>query len=289
MKSVVCWLWNDSPQPTSSPPAPPKPKLSSYSSPPFALLESRQSRHRARRRTTGGTIPRVKPVKPRIFLPGHVNTLARACARHLSGHRFVCVADKSDGLEPHVEWLKTPDAAAALSELRSPEGERFPSCYRRLWVFSEEARVLGDHILTTDIDAVVLRDLAPLFDTPGDFVGWRPYRDWGRRLRFGGGTYLLRTGTRTEVWTRFRGQESIVEARAAGFRGSDQAWLSYLLAEKEPYFGKDAGIYSVRDLGPGLNLPSDARIVHFNGHTKPWHYHADLRLLGGQWVRAHWR
>ena len=114
-------------------------------------------------------------------------------------------------------------------------------------------------------------DWSPLFARTEDFVGWRPLRTWGKTLRFGGGIYLLTPGTRTAVWSTFRGPPSIAEARAAGFRGSDQAWLSYKLAAREPYYGREAGIYSIRDLNNGRSpLPADARMVHFNGHVKPW-------------------
>lgn len=292
----MCWLWRESNQPAappavpSVPPISPRPRTFGYTA---ALPLGAQPQLRRMIRRHERPVRALRPPKvnlPRIFLPEHVNTLARMIARHSPGLRFICVADSSAGLKAPVEWLQTPDAAKALAELRSPEGERFPSCYRRLWVFSKDAHVLGDEILTTDIDAVVLKPLEPLFDCHRvAFVGWRPYRDWGRKLRFGGGTYLLRIGARTQVWEQFKGAESIQVARAAGFRGSDQAWISYMLAEKEPYFTKEDGIYSVRDLGNDLKLPADARLVHFNGQTKPWHYIEAGGRLSGPWVSQHWR
>lgn len=221
----------------------------------------------------------------RPYAPEHVNTLQRMVARHLrEPHRFICVADSAEGFAPEVEVVITPPDAKEAGLLRSPEGRRFPSCYRRLWMFSPEARGLGDQVLLIDVDLVVTGDLAPLFDHDQDFVGWRPMRDWGKQLRFGGGLYLLRPGTRTQVWRRFRGQESIIAARSAGFRGSDQAWISYCLANSsEAVYPKDSGIYSIRDMaGSEQQLPSDARIVQFNGPVKPWasplpwvkkHYH----------------
>lgn len=220
----------------------------------------------------------------RPYLPEHVNTLRRAVARHMSRpHRFVCVADTADGFDPEVEVFPTPAEARAIGHLRTPEGGRFPSCYRRLWNFSEGAQALGDRLLCIDIDVVPTADWSPLFDSPQDFVGWRPYRDWGARMRFGGGVYLITPGTRTRVWTEFRGTDSQNKARRAGFRGSDQAWISYMLGKSEPYYGRDAGIYSIRDMrGSEHDLPADARMVHFNGPTKPWS--SPLR-----WVKEHWR
>ena len=221
----------------------------------------------------------------REFLPQHVNVLQRMVSRHLSEpHRFICITDeKRESFNDGVEVFPTPPAARHVGENRSPEGARFPSCYRRLWTFSDEARELGEQVLLLDVDLVVVGDLAPIMACDADFMGWRPFRDWGRKMRFGGGIYLLKTGTRTEVWKRFEGAQSIVKARTAGFRGSDQAWISYVLGDREPYWQRDSGIYSIRDMsGSEAVLPKDARLVQFNGPTKPWRSPLP-------WVKEHWR
>lgn len=220
----------------------------------------------------------------RTYLPEHVNVLQRMVARHLAEpHRFVCVADETKGFSPAVEVFPTPPEAVRVGRLRTPEGARFPSCYRRLWTFSKEAAALGDRILLLDIDLVVVNDLAPIFKRTEDFVGWRPFRDWGNQLRFGGGIYLLTAGMRRHVWEGFKGETSIREARAKGYRGSDQAWISYSLGSVEKYFARDSGIYSIRDMaGTEHAPPKDARLVQFNGPVKPWH----TKLA---WARAAWR
>jgi hypothetical protein len=220
----------------------------------------------------------------RVFLPEHVNCLQRMVARHLPlPHRFICITDEKGKFASEVEVLPTPKSAQKVGAIKSPEGPRFPSCYRRLWTFSEEARVLGEFVLLLDIDLVVVRDLSPLAEGEQDFIGWRPFRDWGRQCRFGGGIYRLRTGTRTRVWEEFSGQASIDKARRAGFRGSDQAWISYQLAEHEPYWDRSSGIYSIRDLkNREEQLPPDARLVQFNGPCKPWQ--SQLK-----WVQREWQ
>lgn len=219
----------------------------------------------------------------RPYQPDHVNTLRRVLARHMTvPFRFICVADCADGFDAEVEVHITPEEARAIGELRSPEGGRFPSCYRRLWNFSEGAKAFGERILCIDIDLVPTKCWGPIVSRTEDFVGWRPYRDWGHKLRFGGGIYLLKTGTRTQVWDRFKGPDSVREARTAGFRGSDQAWISYMLGGREPYYGKDVGIYSIRDMkGREHVLPPNARLVQFNGPTKPWR--STLNWVKEQW------
>lgn len=236
-----------------------------------------------------------KHLGDRPYQPEHVNTLQRAVSRNLSRpHRFICVADSAQGFSKDVEVFITPPEAREVGMLRSPEGGRFPSCYRRLWNFSEGAKAFGEKILCIDIDLVPTGDWGPLFDRDEDFVGWRPLRDWGRKLRFGGGIYLLKPGTRKHLWDGFKGPQSIAEARAAGMRGSDQAWISHKLGAVEPYYARDAGIYSIRDLHYGTviraikpkkiekpKLPSDARLVQFNGPQKPW-------ACNLSWVAQHW-
>lgn len=225
----------------------------------------------------------------RRFEVEEVNRLQRGFARFLSiPHRFIVVCDSSKGLSKNVEWLRTPEAAMEWGTMQSIEGIRFPACFRRLWAFSKEAAILGERIFTTDIDAVPVDQLDPLFEYEEDFIGWRPSRDWGTKKRFGGGNFLLRTGTKTEVWEKFQGLKSAQAARKAGYRGSDQAWISYMLAEKERSWPQDCGIYSVRDMGPGLELLKGSRLVHFNGVMKPWQY--ALRSAGpGSWVGRYWQ
>lgn len=221
----------------------------------------------------------------RDYCAAQVNTLAGMIRRRLAlPHQFVCVSDKGDGLDrSKVEWLRTPDAAAAIGHLRNPEGGRFPSCYRRLWMFSSEAALLGDRVMLIDMDLIATAELSHLFGFDAPFVGWRPRAMWGNQRRYGGGIYLLTPGARRAVWEDFKGEASMRDARAAGFRGSDQAWLSYKLGPDQPVWPDDVGIYSIRDLRNGqLPLPSDACLVQFNGPQKPWN-------TALPWAADHWR
>jgi hypothetical protein len=186
---------------------------------------------------------------------------------------------ETDGFDPEVEILKTPPAALELAKLRSPHGPRYPSCYRRLWLFSDEARALGERILLLDVDLVVTGDLTSLVYRDEDFEGWKPSTVCGsRRIRLAGGTWLLRTGTRTCVYDDFKGAASIAKASSAGYGGSDQAWISYCLADEAASW-RD-GLASVRDTHG--NLAPGAAIMHFNGPVKPWN-------STEQWVRDAWR
>jgi hypothetical protein len=208
----------------------------------------------------------------RDYKPEHVDALARMVRRHLKlPHRFVCISDET-GFGPDVEVLPTPESSRRAIALRSPEGPRFPSSYRRLWLFSEEARAIADRILLLDVDCLVCGDLAPLVNYDEDFVGWRPGSKWGsKNHRLGGGTWLLRTGTHTDVWDSLSPEAAKV-ARAQGWRGSDQAWLSYKLSGRVTIWPHCSGIYQAQDIKQASyrRCPPGARIVHFNGESKPW-------------------
>lgn len=226
----------------------------------------------------------------RAYRPEHVNTLARMVRRHLPvPHRFVCVTDETEGFDAHVDLVPLPDAARPLAALRSPEGPRFPASYRRLWSFSADARALGERLLMLDVDCVITGDLTPLVERTDDFVGWRPNRAWGSdQRRIGGGTWLLRSGTKTHIWEMMTADPhgTIQRARDAGHRGSDQAILTWQLYDDLAIWPPSAGIYQSQDmLKPTryASLPPDARIVHFNGTIKPW---ASTHI---PWVKEHYQ
>lgn len=209
----------------------------------------------------------------RDYTPARVNMLYRAARYFSPQYRFVCVSDTKEGFEPGIKVVPMPRAAARLADLPAPQGKIFPSSYRRLWCFSEEAKKLGNRILMLDVDAMILGDLSPLFAIDADFVGWRPMSIWGREERIGGGTWALKTGTLTWLWEMFiaNPQALIEETRSFGWNGSDQAILSRFLATKYPVWPQHGGIYGAQDGVFWWDLPpKDARVVHFNGIDKHW-------------------
>src|SRR3990170_8898181 len=116
----------------------------------------------------------------RIYKPEYVNTLCEMLAQHLHApHQLVCITDDRAGFAPSVELMPVPEAALNLAEMITPEGRGMPSCYRRLWMFSDEARCLGQRVLLLDVDLVITRDITHLVWRDEGFVGWRPTMKWG--------------------------------------------------------------------------------------------------------------
>ena len=203
---------------------------------------------------------------PRGFEPKQVNDLARNVKDHLGRpHRFICITDETEGFSEDVELMPLPDEAQAVARIPTAQGHsRFPSCYRRLWTFSKNAKVLGDVVLVLDIDCFIVGLLDPLFDFMPDaeFVGWNPVQIWGK-TKIGGGTWRHRPGTRTHIWEEFSQQEAL-RIKKLGYNGSDQAILSYKLGD-EPVF-PDAWILNRQDMRRlGGHAPETAKIVHCNG------------------------
>lgn len=217
-----------------------------------------------------------------VFGVETVYALAEMIRRHYpKPHRFVCVTDQPELLKK-VETIRIWDDCAAIP---SPFGRHNPSCYRRLKVFAPDAgKLFGDRIVSMDLDTVIVRNIEPLFDRPEDFVIWG-CSDFPTQW-YNGGLFMLRTGTRPQVWTTFDPETSPgVSLRARCF-GSDQGWIRYVLGNKEATWGEKDGVYSFRKhLAPmGDVLPAAARIVNFHGKVDPW----SQRAQQFKWIRKYY-
>jgi hypothetical protein len=229
------------------------------------------------------------------FGPNTVNVLRRMIARHLTiPHRFTCVTDDWAGIDDEVRIVDINSIASAkYARVPNPSNIRNPSCYRRLFLFSEEAReVLGEKVVSMDLDMVVVGDLTPLFDRDVDFMIWggqtvQPHSitvyNW-----FNGSLMMHKPGTRTRVWTDFDPATSPAKANGNGCRGSDQGWIAHCLGRSELTWGQADGVYSYRNhvLTAGGRLAKNARIVAFHGQYDPWMRDVQSRHA---WVREHYR
>lgn len=207
-------------------------------------------------------------------------------------HRFVCITDDTEGLDPRIEAVPLPPLT--FDGLVNPHQHKydrarswgskkyFPSCYRRLWLFSEEAKSLGDRILALDVDVIVTGILVPLVERDESFVGWCD--DGNERPRVAGGVYLLRTGAHTDVWEDFDPEKSPQIAFAAGYTGSDQAWMSFKLCSKVATWGRADGLTKITWLE---SEPDEStRLVFTAGHSPPWNRRVMQKY---PWIGEHWR
>lgn len=199
------------------------------------------------------------------YTDAHVRRWASMINKHYRGnHRFVVITDLP-GDYGSCEVMVPP----VKIDIANPHGEAFPSCYRRLWLWSDEAKILGDRICLMDLDCTIHADITDLMNKKEDVTFWR---DPSYPIQpYNGGMILIKTGARTQVWDEFDGQRSINKARAQGYKGSDQAWIAYVLDKHESVWSAFDGIHSwKRDLRRGLPR-RDTRITMFHGRDKPWH------------------
>ena len=195
------------------------------------------------------------------YQPKHVQRLAASVDRWLAApHRFRCITDQS------IEGVTT------LPDL----GRTYPArCYRRLWLFSPRACDVGDQILHLDLDLVICGPLDGLVPRASNLAIYKAGSIAAQGYSLNPSVLWLRTGTQTDLWTRFTANPTRLAAAANqdGFWGSDQAILSHLR--------KDAGVDTVGDADgvvsfrrirhEQLTAPHPGtRIVSFHGRRTPF-------------------
>ncbi|WP_119155613.1 glycosyltransferase [Caldimonas tepidiphila] len=224
--------------------------------------------------------------------PEYVNRLYGMVARHLRGpFRFVCLTDRGEGVRPEVECLPIPDLAL-------PEGipERG---WKKLTTFEADLHGLRGTALFLDLDVVIVDDITPFFEQPGEFL---IIHDWKRPWRVTGNSsvYRFRIGAHADVLAKFLAEQA--EARKA-FR-NEQAFLSDVLHRqgKLAYWPKEwcaSFKYHCIPAWPTNfwrepGIPQGCRIVIFHGEVNPPDAIEGRRnrtgrgLRPAQWVTTHW-
>lgn len=218
------------------------------------------------------------------FSPQTVNVLRNMIERHYHGpHELVCVTDDPEGIDPRV---RTIPLWTEFANVPSPHGINYPSCYRRLRLFSGEAReIFGDRFASLDLDVVICRDITQLFNSGADF---RIYGDTAKGTPYNGSIIQLSAGARTKVWDTFDPAIAGKLSLRAGYIGSDQGWIAIALGPKEAKFTRRDGVYSYRnEIHPsGGMLPNDAKMVIMHGHLDPW---MPIMHHKHKWIAEHYR
>lgn len=203
------------------------------------------------------------------FEAEHVNVLERAVKRCYDGDfRFLCVTD-----DPHGVSGETFPLWDDFAHVTNNAGGEYPSCYRRLKLFDPETQRRlgiqpGDRVVSIDLDTVVVDDLNGLLDRHEPFVGWKVARKG--LPYFNGSLWMFRAGAFAEVWEGFHPEKSPKIAKDAGYLGSDQAWMSYVVGPDQAGWTKEDGIYTRMEVKAKGRPPADCRVVMFHGFLKPW-------------------
>jgi hypothetical protein len=222
----------------------------------------------------------------------YVNRLYGMVRRHLRGEfRFVCLTDRSEGVRAEVQCLPIPDLAL-------PQGipERG---WKKLTTFAADLHGLKGTALFLDLDVVIVDDITPFFEQPGEFL---IIHDWKRPWRITGNSsvYRFELGAHPEVLERFRVEHEDIRQRLR----NEQAWLSEVLHQqgKLGYWPADwcaSWKYHCVPSWPmnywrDPSIPKGSRILVFHGVINPpdaiegRSAHAWRRPLPAPWIATHW-
>ena len=102
-----------------------------------------------------------------------VNRLFNMVKRHYhKPFEMVCITDNPRLVDPEVRIIPLAQVEQ-FAHLPSPHGGVNPACYRRLVMYSDEAReLIGERFVSVDLDVVLVDDVTPVWDRPHDFMIW---------------------------------------------------------------------------------------------------------------------
>ena len=144
----------------------------------------------------------------------------------------------------------------------------------------------GERVVSLDLDMVIIKELDSLFDRDEDFIGWRV--PGGRHPRvFNGTIFMHRAATMDHVWHLFNPNKSPATAKHAGYFGTDQGWLSYLLSDSAVGWTREDGIMGFgTDISLTGKIPAWTRLISFHGRRKQWD---DLIQRQNPWIKEYWK
>lgn len=223
------------------------------------------------------------------YIASDVNTWASMLSRHVTiPHKLACVTDIPDGIDSKIEIIPIPDAPDCRSE-HWPESKGLPQCYRRLHLWSREAKsVYGERFVCLDLDLVVTGNLDALLSRQDEILIARGTR---QRAPYNGSFLLMDAGVNPDVWER---APEVAKEASELFIGSDQAVIRFL-CPLLPTVGEESGLYTyspsrfpaplklrhnlskarkamphAEHLKPGgPRLPENMKLLFFTGRKKP--------------------
>ena len=225
--------------------------------------------------------------------PEYVNRLYAMVRRHLKGDfKFVCLTDDGNGVNPAVQIFPIPEV---LMKAAKRDGG-----WKKLTTFEADLHGLKGTALFLDLDVVIVDDITPFFEVPGDFL---IIHDWKRPWRVTGNSSVYRfvLGAHPEVLAEFRADP---EAARAKFR-NEQAFLSDVIHKQGKLkYWDDAWCASWKyhcvpawplSYLKDPSIPPGARILIFHGVANPpdalvgRSNSAWRKMRPAPWIADHWK
>ena len=232
------------------------------------------------------------------YPPLYVNILAAMVRRHLSPpYRFICFTDDARDIDPKVEVRPLPEM-----RLDNPLLERalLKRAWRKLSLHGNLGNDLSGQALFLDLDVVILDDLQPFFDQPGQFI---ISPEWGFRDPIIGNSSVCRfeIGEHRDVFEHFiKNGEAVLKQHR-----NEQAYRSHAIHRKGmlSYWNETWCRSFKRHCMLSFPLchflspkkPEGAKIVIFHGNPNPdavqsgWIGHYGLRAARpADWIAENW-
>jgi hypothetical protein len=223
-----------------------------------------------------------------LYGPEYVDHLQAMVARHLARpHRFVCLTDDTSGIRPSIECRPIPEMQLG--------GSPWYSGWRKLAVFSPDLHDLEGRILFFDLDVVIVGDIEPFFEHPGELCIIENWTQAGQGIG-NSSVFRFEAGRFLHLLRDFEAEPDRIIATVA----NEQTWISQRAAPVS--FWPESWVRSFKRhcLPPrplrwvkAPTLPSEARVIAFHGHPKP--PEAAEGVWPGRWIRPapwvaeHWR
>ncbi|MEY4402533.1 MAG: hypothetical protein RIR91_568 [Verrucomicrobiota bacterium] len=229
--------------------------------------------------------------------PEYVNRLHSMVQRHLTiPHRFVCLTDNKDGLNPGIETFPIPS-------LKLPAGAPERG-WTKLVSFSPDLSAPGGpelkgEVLFLDIDIVIVGNMDAFFQQPGEFL---IIRDWQKGDYTGNSSvYRWTAGAHPDVLDYFRANLEAVRKR---HRNEQEFLTAHLSAQGKVGYWPETWCRSFKrhcvkyfpfSFFQTPSIPEGAKIIVFHGVPNPpdalvgrsgkWY----RRVLPTPWIADNWK
>lgn len=137
-----------------------------------------------------------------LFPADYVNVLFRAVGENLApGFRFLCLTDRTAGLNPGIETAPIPDIGLTPAQIRAP------GVWRKLALFHPDVAALAPQAraLVIDLDMMILGSLDPFFAADGGIILLDTGHDWRKRepVQPSTGIFAFTLGEQQQILTAF--------------------------------------------------------------------------------------
>lgn len=230
--------------------------------------------------------------------PEYVNKLHSMVGRHLHRpFRFVCLTDDAEGINESIEVKSIPNIGFDEFDQRKPWS--LGHGWLKLTGFAKSLHDLEGVTLFLDLDIVIVDDLDPFFDFPGEFV---VIKEWDKTDGTGNTScYRFHIGAHSDALQYLKDgyPKSVADVR------NEQEFITgYLSRQGKISYWPEAWCRSFKRhcMPRGIlgwfsppTIPEAARIIVFHGKPNPPDVIAGVsgkwyrRVLPAPWVTENWR